>query len=160
MTMMRMITMIKMMTYLCFLFFYLINLFLILHFGLGKVEDKDDGGKEDGKEPAGGSGANQVNQVNHLIQMFQVNQVDYVIYVGQVGQVNQVDLVSQVNKDDHLCQVKQNEEGNDVPADVLECDPLCHLPSQPLHQHVQGEVAHLSPILSYQLQMYDWRGEG
>ena len=46
--------MIKMMTYLCFLFFYLINLFLILLFGLGKVEDKDDGGKEDGKEPAGG----------------------------------------------------------------------------------------------------------
>ena len=55
--MMRMVVrIIKMMTYLCFLFFSLINLFLVLLFGLGKVEDKDDGGKEDGKEPAGGSG--------------------------------------------------------------------------------------------------------
>ena len=53
--MMRVVKKIKMMiTYLCFLFFYLTNLFLNLLFRLGKVEDKDDGGKEDGKEPAGG----------------------------------------------------------------------------------------------------------
>ena len=49
------VRMVKMMMYLCPCFFYLfLFLILILLFWLGKVEDNDDGGKEDGKEPARG----------------------------------------------------------------------------------------------------------
>ena len=82
-------------------------LFIVLLFGLCKVEDKNDNRKQDGKEPAQTHGS------------------------GEYGELGDSESGEQV------------EEGKE-PACVLELNPLSQLVSEAFHQHVQGEVAHVT----------------
>ena len=74
------------------------------------MEDKDDGRKQDGKEPAQTHGSGEF---------------------GELGGSGDSESGEQV------------EEGKE-PAGVLELNPLSQLVSEAFHQHVQGEVAHVT----------------
>ena len=85
-------------------------LFIVLLFGLCKVEDKNDNRKQDGKEPAQTHGSGEF---------------------GESGGSGESESGEQVEK-------------RKEPAGVLELNPLSQLVSEAFHQHVQGEVAHVT----------------
>ena len=59
-----------------------------------------------------------------------------------LSQVSQGDQEKQVNQVDEM-------ESKEAPAGVPKLNPLRHLPSQAVHQHVQRKVAHLTFSKSY-----------